>query len=95
MPPTNDRQMFLDESKRLLDKMQSFEPDTKEYKDLLDNLKALTPLLPDQPRKETKSISPDTIVNAVTYIFGIVLILNFEKLDVLRSRATGFMPRLK
>lgn len=96
--PPRARQMFLDEIARLLDKMKQLEPDTKEYNDILATLKVLGPLVPEevtQPTKDKKSLSPDTIVNAVTYIFGIVLILNFEKLDVLRSRATGFMPRLK
>lgn len=41
--------------------------------------------------KTAPKITPDTIVVAATNILGILLILNFEKLDIVRSKAIGFI----
>jgi len=41
--------------------------------------------------KTTAKITPDTVVVAVTNILGILLVLNFEKLDIVRSKAFGLL----
>jgi hypothetical protein len=41
--------------------------------------------------KTASKITPDTIVIAVTNIVGILLVLNFEKLDIVRSKAFGLL----
>ena len=41
--------------------------------------------------KPSWTLTPDTILIAVTNLAGIALILNFEKLDILRSKAIGFV----
>lgn len=41
--------------------------------------------------KTTPKITPDTVLVAATNILGILLILNFEKLDIVRSKAIGFI----
>lgn len=43
--------------------------------------------------KPSWTITPDTLVVAVTNIAGILLILNFEKIDILRSKAISFVLR--
>lgn len=46
----------------------------------------------DSMLSETKlKITPDTVVIAVTNIVGILLVLNFEKFDIVRSKALGFI----
>ena len=37
------------------------------------------------------TITPDTLVVAGTNLLGIVLILNFEKIDLVRSKAMNFV----
>jgi len=41
--------------------------------------------------KPTWTITPDTLLIAATNLVGIVLILNFEKLDIVRSKAMSFV----
>lgn len=43
--------------------------------------------------KPSWTITPDTLVIALTNIGGILLILNFEKIDILRSKAMSFVLR--
>jgi len=38
-------------------------------------------------------ISPDTVVIVASNLLGILLILNFEKLDVISTKALGFVMR--
>ena len=60
---------------------------SKEYKLAAENLKVLM-------ETENKSkISADTMVLAVTNIAGILLVLNFEKLGVITSKAFGMLRR--
>lgn len=37
------------------------------------------------------NFSPDTLLTVAGNLFGILLILNFEKLDIIRSKALGFV----
>jgi hypothetical protein len=41
--------------------------------------------------KPSWTITPDTLLVAATNLAGIVLILNFEKLDIVRSKAMSFV----
>ena len=41
--------------------------------------------------KPTWTITPDTLLIAATNLVEIVLILNFEKLDIVRSKAMSFV----
>ncbi len=40
-------------------------------------------------------IDPNTIITAVASVGGIVLMLNYEKLDVITSKVTSFIPKLR
>ncbi len=48
----------------------------------------------DQNLKKSK-LNPDTILSVMASIASMVLILNFEKTDILRSKAVQFMPKIK
>jgi len=41
--------------------------------------------------KPSWKITPDTLLIAVTNLLGILLILNFEKFDIVRTKALGFV----
>ena len=41
--------------------------------------------------KPSWTITPDTLIVAGTNLLGIVLILNFEKIDLVRSKAMNFV----
>lgn len=40
-------------------------------------------------------VTPDTVVMVIANLFGILLVLNFEKFDIVRTKAFGMIPRLK
>ena len=40
-------------------------------------------------------INPNTIISALASVGSILLMLNYEKLDVITSKVTGFIPKLK
>lgn len=42
-----------------------------------------------------KRVSPDTLILVAGNLLGIVLILNYEKANVLTSRAIGFVMKLR
>ena len=43
--------------------------------------------------KPTWRISPDAIFNGLISIGGMLLILNYEKVDIIRSKAFGLIPK--
>ena len=43
--------------------------------------------------KPTLKITPDTALICLTNVLGIILVLNVEKLDIIRSKAFGFIMK--
>lgn len=68
--------------------------DSKEYYRLLNHLKQLRDLK-DQERKFRFEVSGDTLVVAGVNILGILLILKHEHLNVISTKALGFITKLK
>lgn len=71
-----------------LNKMSKMDVSSKEYSDSVDNLNKL---LEAKEKGKSKSLSPDTLAVIAGNLLGIILILNFEKLDVVTSKALGFV----
>lgn len=46
-------------------------------------------------RKANRLIDPSAVVTGVIWLVGTVLILNYEKVDCVRSKAIQFLPKLK
>lgn len=75
----------------LSDLRDRFTSDSEEYSDATDNLIKLMKL-----KKEINPSwrpSPDALVGAIGSISGILLILNFEKLGVITSKALTFVGK--
>jgi hypothetical protein len=75
----------------LSDLRDRFTSDSEEYSDAADNLIKLMKL-----KKEINPSwrpSPDALVGAIGSISGILLILNFEKLGVITSKALTFVGK--
>lgn len=71
----------------ILEIMASLSVTSKEYKVAAENLKVLM-------ETDNKSkISADTMILAMTNIAGILLVLNFEKVGVITSKAFGMLRR--
>ena len=59
----------------------------EDWNKLNEKYKAYTSMLAGTALK----VTPDTVLIAATNILGILLILNFEKLDIVRSKAFGLL----
>ena len=83
---------MIDESiKHLVDQMELEAPDSDEYRKIAENVK----ILQEAKAQDKPFISGDTILNGLATVGGIVLILNFEKLGVVTSKAITLLPKLK
>lgn len=71
--------------------MRMYSPDTDEYAKMLTQLERLYKLR--SPKKESKSVSPDVLVNAIASVTGIGMILGFEKAHVVTSKALSFVSK--
>jgi hypothetical protein len=72
--------------------LAGYEAHTDDYSNVIDQIVKLTKL-----KKEAGSPSwapsPDAVVGAVASIGGVLLILNYEKLDNVTSKALGFVRK--
>ena len=68
--------------------LRSAEPHTPEYTKMVDNLKKLYEI---KNCNRNDKIKPDTIATVGTNLFGIWLILNYEKINIITSKALGFV----
>jgi len=78
-----------DEIQRVINSMSTMSPDDNDYATASKNLKMLV---------ETKNMnkfkpSSDAILAAGANLLGILLVLRFEKLDVITSRAISMVTR--
>lgn len=64
-----------------------------EYKETLDVIERLHKL--HQRESEGSKISPDTIILVLGNLAGILLILNYEKLGIVTSKAIGFVIKAR
>lgn len=76
----------------LLSEMQGFSGDTEEYGKMATQLERLYKLKEiDAPRR----VSPDTLATVITNLAGILLIIKYERLNIITSKALGFVAKLR
>lgn len=76
---------------RLLDDMKAHDPDSAEYAKMTEQLAKLHKLLPEKEDKLKK----DTLLIVGGNLAGILLILHYEKLNVVASKALSFVIKTK
>lgn len=74
----------------VLEEMTYEHSDTDKYSKMVDNLDKLCDL-----KKNSNNIDVNTVISVVGSLAGILLILKYEKLDIITSKALGFVPKLK
>ena len=79
------------EIESLLDQMKNMMPDSEEYTKTVKNLEVLVKMT---SYKKSNSISPDAALAAAVNIAGIIMILNFEKLGIVTSKAISFVSKV-
>ena len=79
-----------DEIDRLLSEMSELPPNGPLYKEYLDHIQKLSNLL---PKPQSKVPSADVILGSLTNLLGIGAVLHYEKLNVITSKAFGWIRR--
>lgn len=64
--------------------------DSEEYAATLDRIVKLHKL---QAEEKPSRVSPDTLVLAGTNILGIIIILSYERLNIITTKAMSFVQR--
>lgn len=81
----------------LIDSVQShlfaLDADSGEYDEVLKQLERLYKL--QTHSREGRTISPDTMFVVLGNLAGIVLILNYERLGIVTSKAVGLLMKSK
>jgi len=80
--------MLIDELQRFI---RNMDPDAKNYSDMIESLTKLHKLRGEP----SKPISKDAILTTVGSIVGILLILNYERLGVVTSKAMSFVTKMR
>lgn len=85
----------LDEAiEERISQLDSTIADPEEDQRVIDNLKELSDIKV-QIEGAAHTINPNTIISAAGSLVGIALILNYERLGVVASKALGFIPKFK
>ena len=72
--------------------LQHLDPNSEDYGVVLDRIARLEKM---RDAKRRPSLSPDTLVMAVTNLLGILLILNYERTEIVTTKALGFVNRTR
>lgn len=72
----------------VLEELQYHEKDSKEYAQILSQLEKLMKM---KDMNHNHHLKPDTVAQIAANLAGIGLILNYEKVGVITSKALGFV----
>ncbi len=84
------KDLIEDEKIAVLEEMASEHSDTEKYSRMVENLDKLCGL-----DKNSNYVDVNTVLTVAGSLAGIVLILKYEKLDIITTKALGFIPKLK
>ena len=88
--PTSLETAIEDATKEL----KGYEANSAQYESIVKQIKELHAMLPPT-RELRKPVSPDALIAAGANLAGILLILNFERLGIVTSKALGFVVKSK
>lgn len=80
---------FEEEIKDLLRELEHHEKSSKEYAQIMTQLDKIVKM--EEERKGNRRISPETWAKIGANLAGIGLILNYEKVGVITTKALGFV----
>ena len=84
--PKSMKKRIREEQEKCFIKMSDPDIELSEWDDLNDKYRVYTEML-----KPSWKFTPDTLLVVGGNLMGILLILNFERLDIVRSKALGFV----
>lgn len=77
-----------EEIARLVDLLKKADPTTKEYETIVDNLKVLCEA---REKKNERAISYEMLIGVGANLLGLLIVLNFEKANVITSKAFSML----
>ena len=80
---------LVDQTIRHLD---ANDPSSPEYTAAVNNLKTLESI---KPKKLKDRLDPNVVVSAVSSLGGIAMVLKYEKVGVIASKAFSLVPKLR
>lgn len=83
-----NKRTISDEVDRIVNELATMQADTQEYE---AKVKQLRVLCEARSMRADRLINTETLVTAGVNILGILLILNYENLHVVSSKALGFV----
>lgn len=72
-------------------KLLTCEKESKDWDTCLADVQTIAKLLGDKP----KPIDPNTVILSATNLVGILLIINHERLNVITTKALGFILKAR
>lgn len=84
--PKSAKSKIKAERDKIFEKMGAKDISHKDWEELNKKYQAYSDMM-----KSSWKFTPDTLLVAATNLAGIALILNFEKIDIVRSKAIGFV----
>ena len=84
--PKSMKIRIREEQEKCFEKMTSPDITLDEWDDLNEKYRVYSEMV-----KPTWKITPDTLLVVGGNLMGILLILNFERMDIIRSKAIGFV----
>ena len=88
MKAADKNRAFDEQIKRVFEVLGTLAVDSEEYKENLATLESLVSI-----NKKSLKISPETIALGVVNLVGILMVLNFERVGVVTSRALNFIKK--
>lgn len=92
LPLDGKGKTFDQEVTRVLTKIEEYDPESEQYKAAVQNLKTLCEA---RAQKSSKTITADTVLLVAANLIGILLVLNYERMDVVTSKAMNFIIKSK
>lgn len=84
--PRSMKRRIKDEQRKCFEKMSSPDITPEEWEEANEKYETYSAML-----KPAWRVTPDTLLVVLGNLGGILLILNFEKLDIIRSKAISFV----
>lgn len=77
----------------LISALKGFDEDTEQYGESVKQLKTLMELR-SADRRDRKPVSSDQLLAVAANVLGILAILNHERVNVITTKALGFVPKI-
>lgn len=91
-PVSKHQQLIESDLQHVLMLLPKFQPDSEEYAKVLTSAERLNKMLDNY---KPATVSRDTLATIGANLFGILLIIRHEDMNVITSKALGFVMRIK